>query len=324
MKNRPMLACLMRLSAVFLLAILLAGCSGGSTTSSSATLAPGQVSAPAGLRPPTLHAGDWWNYSSPSGGLSYVVSADSGDDYTMDTDSAGVAFFNAKNDISTLGAIRKSDLAGSQGKERVQFFQWPLTDGKNWTTTWDGAPIAIKAKQAGEGRFTFLATRADGSTYATYAYDNKTHWFTELTFSDAKGNPGFTLTLQASGTAFPGNLVRASLTKLAAGNATGPLGSNGNFEPAKFSRIYVHYNLACSNGAYSVAVGPLAINPVSGPGYAKQGQCSPPASDTSFVDVPAGSSNWGFSLDAAAPDLVYDYSVLGITLQTFAVGKAPA
>ena len=63
----------------------------------------------------------------------------------MDTAAPDRAFQDAREDVSRLGPQRKSDLAGSQGDDRVQFFQWPLVDGKSWSTRWDHQPVTITA-----------------------------------------------------------------------------------------------------------------------------------------------------------------------------------
>src|SRR5437868_1566344 len=96
--------------------LLLSGCAGSGPTSSTTTAAT--APAATGLAVPVLHVGDWWNFTSPTGALSYVVSGESATEYTFDTDSSSLAFFNAQSDVSTLGPIRKADLAGSQGDGR--------------------------------------------------------------------------------------------------------------------------------------------------------------------------------------------------------------
>src|SRR5436853_3597621 len=105
MLARPLLV------ALALVLLALAGCSGkGGTPTSSTPVAAGTSQAAAGLLPPTLKVGDWWNFTAPTGALSYVITADAGDDYTMGTDNPGLAFFDTLSDVSTLGPIRKADL----------------------------------------------------------------------------------------------------------------------------------------------------------------------------------------------------------------------
>ncbi|MFO1534264.1 MAG: hypothetical protein ABR586_01220, partial [Thermoplasmatota archaeon] len=90
-------------AALLLASLALAGCVGREpATTTSAQAATGRAQ-PHGLLPPVLHVGDWWNFTTATGALSYVVSADAGDDYTLDTDDAGLAFYDARTDVSTLG-----------------------------------------------------------------------------------------------------------------------------------------------------------------------------------------------------------------------------
>jgi hypothetical protein len=313
--------------ALCMVALAVSGCSstgGPSTASGSGATSTSLGKALAGLQVPVLKVGDWWNYTATGiGALSYVVSGESGGDYVMDTDNGDLAFFNALFDVSTLGAIRKSDLAGSQndGKDRVEFFRWPMTDGKNWTTKWDNLPLAIKARQVGPERFQMTATRSNGTTYATYTYDNRTRWFTGITFHDEKGDPGFELKLQASGTAFPGTLKRWNIKGTLSGHNSGPVvGANSDFTvPDGSTDVQVSYTTVCGAGAFTIAVGPLGQG-AQGTGYTNQGPCDGPHTAT----VPATPGMWGIAYNCAAQACDQSYQVYVRQLVTFGVGKAPA
>lgn len=253
MLARPLLA------VALVLPLGLAGCAGngGGSTSPTAGAAARGPAAPHALMPPVLKVGDWWNYTAPGGALSYVVSADNGDDYTMDTDNPGLAFFNALSDVSTLGPIRKADLAGSQGSDRVAFLQWPLVDGKNWTTTWDGLPIHITAKVAG-GEARMEGRRANGTLYVAYTYSNRTRWFTDLDFKDPKGESAFELKLQASGAKFPGTIKRWDLAKvvdLKGDLASPPVPASYNV-PVSATDVYVTASVSCTTGLAEVGTSP--------------------------------------------------------------------
>jgi hypothetical protein len=286
----------------------------------------------AGLMPPVLKVGDWWNYTAPGGALSYVVSADAGDDYTLDTDNAGLAFFDALSDVSTLGAIRKSDLAGSQGKDRVQFLQWPLTDGRNWTTSWDGVPIAITAKVTGEAA-QMTAKRANGTLYATYAYSNRTRWFTALDFMDEKGQPTFALKLQASGSAFPGKLLRYTLAT--AVEVTDALPQARTFNvPGTATDVWLSYASSCATGALTVAFGPNPpVQAAPEPGLPDRGftDSDPCPKNVAFQGSVGGPQDprgdgWGLlvaSSGPADPAATLRMTAYFRTLATFEPGKAP-
>lgn len=125
MHNRALLI------AVLLLA-LLAGCLGAEDPAD--TEADGDTdptNATSGIQAPTWSLGDYWTWSSDEQGeVSYVVTGEEESDWIVDTTNEGVAFFHARFPVSTLGEIRKEDLAGSQPATRVQFFDWPLEEGK--------------------------------------------------------------------------------------------------------------------------------------------------------------------------------------------------
>lgn len=319
MVSRPLVAALLLASAA------LAGCAGNVDTAASGTSAQGTTAAARvhALFPPVLKVGDWWNFTAPGGGLSYVVAADAGADYTMDTDNAGLAFFNALSDVSMLGAIRKSDLAGSQGQTRVEFLKWPLTDGKNWTTTWDGIPVRIAAKVDGDAAH-LTAKRQDGTVFATYSYSNRTRWLTEIDFKDEAGDTAFLLKLQASGTGFLGRLVRYELTPVAE-EAPAPqpqVGYNGNFDvPAGATDVYLAFSTACNPGVFVLSMGPLAQDAQS-QGTVQYGVCDGPR--TIVIPVSAGGGPWGIELRCTSPtSCVLTYQLLVRKLVSFEAGKAP-
>ncbi len=247
--------------------LLLAGCSGASTPSgpASSTRPDGSVvAANAGLPAPVWQVGDFWNYTGPFGAFDYVVSADAGDDYTVDTDAGGVAWFNTRSDISTMGAIRKSDLAGSQGQTRVQFFDWPLRDNKTWSMTLDegqgGGTLKVTAKQTGPEAFAMTARRDNGTAYLSYTYDNKTRWFKELDFKDGQGASAFKVTLQRSGKAFAGDLVRwtyDTILKASGDLAQQTPGTSIYGVPATATDVYVDLEVRCASGFAGVGTGPF-------------------------------------------------------------------
>jgi hypothetical protein len=287
----------------------------------------------AGLLPPTLQVGDWWNFTTPGGALSYVVSAEGADDYTMDTDDAGLAFFNALSDVSTLGSIRKADLAGSQGKERVQFFQWPLTDGKNWTTTWDGLRIHIAAKVSAEAA-QLTAKRENGTLFATYSYSNRTRWLTAIDFKDERGESGFAMKLQASGSAFPGTLKRYTLAKVLEVASPAPQAQTFTV-PGGVTDVWLSYAATCTgNGDLTVALGPNPpVETAPQPGLPSRGftdrePCPKAIVFQGPIGGPRGGGDgWGLlvasSDNPAAHDMALQMTAYFRTLTTFQAGKAP-
>lgn len=296
------------MAALVLMLMALSGCSGkggGLTVTGALQGKPlGH-----GLEAPLLHVGDWWNFTTPGGSSTWVITGDTGEDYTMETDSPGLAYFNTQSDISTLGQIRKSDLAGSQGKDRVEYFQWPLVDGKNWSTTWDGAKILIKAKMETPERYSFEARHENGTLYATYTFDNRTHWFGQIDFKGPDGQSGFLQKLQASGSAYQGTLAHWELKKQfeVHSNLASVTSTSQTYDvPVTVTDVYVDVELHCTSGAAGAGTAP---NPFLGSlaGTDPRGAGNPGAQcpiDDSFHGVAGtvkpgpngGPETWGYDV----------------------------
>lgn len=139
---------------------------------------------------PLWNVGDAWSIMSMGNDAteqSYlVVVAADGDSYTLATTSESQAGYDAMFDISFIGKIRARDLAGHQQGEPVQFFDFPLADGKTWTTTWDGFEVTLTAKQTPKG-FDIVGVRADGEPHVTYDYDPALRWWSKLEFPEGYG-----------------------------------------------------------------------------------------------------------------------------------------
>jgi hypothetical protein len=314
--------------------LLLAGCSGDPASEAGPTPSPG--AGPHGahddgthLLLPEWQVGDHWTLSSPQGGVfTHAVSGESGDDWVMDTDNPDTAFFDAQGDISFLGKVRKSDLAGSQGTTRVEFLRFPLQSGMSWSTTWDGAPTMIHVGEVADGEADLMAMRADGTTYAEYTYSDKAGYFSRFAFYDPAGTAiGFEWSLQASGASFGGQLVRWTLDELftASGTipSTGAAQTTFAVEPG-YTDLWVAATIDCTAGALVVAFGP-PDGPAHNRGYSANGQCPLVAHDAYSVSAPPQSEQWGYVM--TAPPTVttgtIDLHLYGRTLSQFAVGQAP-
>jgi hypothetical protein len=320
------------LAALVLVIVFLAGCSGGTPEAADLTGEPtphGAHEAGGHLLLPEWKVGDYWTLQSPQGGtFTHAVSGESASDWTMDTDNPDTAFFDAQGDISFLGQVRKSDLAGSQGATRVEFLRFPLQSGMSWSTTWDGAPTMIHVGEVADGRAELMAMRADGTTYAEYTYSDQARYFSRFAFYDPAGAAiGFEWTLQSSGSSFGGQLVRWSLDELfmVTGSipTTGAAQTTFTVEPG-YTDLWVVGNIDCTAGALVVAFGP-PDGPAQDRGYSAMGQC--PLTDQSAYPLPppAEAEQWGFVL--TAPPTVttgtLDLHLYGRTLTQFAVGQAP-
>lgn len=183
--------------------LLLAGClSPTAPTAEVASVTPTTVGLPplannSTVAVPVWNVGDAWDVSTSNLGASerstFVVVAASNDAYQLATTSASLATFDAVLDVSYVGKIRASDLAGAQGDKTVTFFDFPLTDGKSWSATWDGVPTEIHAVFAsaiatagGQPGFQITATQA-GKPYATYDYVPTLKWWSHIDFAGGYG-----------------------------------------------------------------------------------------------------------------------------------------
>lgn len=320
-----------------LLALLLAGCAGGGEGGDAGGEGDGDGPTGSGVRhgahdasshllAPEWRLGDWWALESPEGGpFTHAVSTDAGDHWLVDTDSPDTAFFDALDDISFLGPVRKSDLAGSQGELRVEFLRFPLQAGANWTTEWDGGPKRIEVLDVQRGQASLRSTREDGTTHAEYAYSDAARYFTRFAFHDANGTPAFTWTLRASGSSYSGDLVRWTLAVLHEVSGPIPQGAAQLFPVAAgFTDVWVQAELVCGAGAVALAAGPVT-GPAEDRGYSAAGPC--PLMDVSgyAVAAPAAEEQWGFlgSSAPAATQGTFDLTVMGRTLHPFRVGEAP-
>lgn len=326
----------MRAAAVLALAcLLLAGCSGGRPSGGagpSSSTSPGTGphtghDAMRHLLAPAWQLGDWWTLESPQGGtFTHAVSKDAGDDWVVDTDNADIAFFDARNDISFLGKVRKSDLAGSQGDKRVEFLRFPLQPGLNWTTTWDGQPTAIHVVDVKDGKATLSAARANGTRYADYTYSDQARYFSRFAFYDAAGaSVAYEWTLRSSGPAFSGTLVRWTLTPLYGVSGPIPTDEQASFtvQPG-FGDLWIQGDLECGAGAVVLAVGP-PTGPGEMRGYSENGAC-PLADHSAYaIAAPAAAEQWGAFLSSAPTTAgTFDLQVIGRVQLQFKAGEAPA
>ncbi|HEX2066777.1 MAG TPA: hypothetical protein VHI93_08195 [Candidatus Thermoplasmatota archaeon] len=316
-------------AAALVLTLLAAGCAAPPPPAPAVGPAPA-----AGLPPPVWQVGDWWNFTGPFGAFHYVVAGESGEDWILDTDARDLAFYNARFDVSTLGAVRKADLAGSQGAQRVAFFDWPLQDGKSWTMTLDegqgGGALQVTARRVSDDLFAMTARRPDGTAYVSYTYDNRTRFFGEVDFKDAQGESAFKVTQQRHGAQFPGDLVRWSLEDLVQRGGDLPTAETGFFSvEATATDVHAEVRLACSTGHATVAVG-VAAGPNAGRGYGLPGVTCP--AQVEFAGpvgaAPTAGDQWGFVVESTgapgvAPAGTYSLLVQQRTLHTFKAGQAP-
>lgn len=172
------------------------------------------------LAAPAWSAGDAWEARGvPAGGpaepFRLVVASAGGSGYVTAADSETIALYDALFDVSYVGDVGK-DLSGSQQGSPVRFYDWPLEDGKTWTTTWDGFDVALVAtRQVSGGGFDVVGT-VDGAPYVSYDYDPELRWFSHLDFE------GYSVFLDKRVENFTGQFVSASATTLLTLAPAGP------------------------------------------------------------------------------------------------------
>lgn len=168
---------------------------------------------PSAIEVPTWSVGDHWIYRTlgpdgQAGSVTIVVTAEEGGDYVVDTNERTTAYFHATDEISYLGKVRKADLAGSQGSDRVQYFEFPLEVGKTWTTPWDGERVSVEVKHVEAGEAHMEATLG-GTLFADYRYADG--FLGSIQFHDENGTPTYLMELDGQGSDFTGTVYRYAL-----------------------------------------------------------------------------------------------------------------
>lgn len=224
--------------AFLVLLLALAGCVGSGPSATTSTLDSGKLADEAtGIEvaqdvpldaaevpAPLWSVGDAWTGMSKNGEqtrpITLVVTMAEGDFYTVETTDPKTAGWDAMFDVSYVGRIRARDLAGSQQDQPVQFYDFPLADGKSWTTIWDGLEVALTATKSARG-FDIVGT-VDGAEYVRLDYVHDLRWFSKLEFAE-----GYGITLERVESGWTGEIVAASAKIVYEGHPAAPVGSPG-------------------------------------------------------------------------------------------------
>lgn len=250
------------------LVVLLAGCADGGNQTTGGTDpmqgGHGAHDAATHILAPNATLGDSWTWSSPQveGDYTSVLAADQGSDWLMATNHPAIAWFDVRTDIASLGQVRKSDFAGSQGSTRVEFFKFPLTKHLNWTTTWDGERKTIHVLDVKDGLANLEARRDDDTLYAAYTYKASHGYFGQIKYYDDNGtNVQFESTVTNSGKGYTGDLLRWTYT--VAFEFDGPVAQTNFGEtfnvPLTATDVYVDFVLTCTAGTFSGGVAPMPV-----------------------------------------------------------------
>jgi hypothetical protein len=185
-----------------LAALVAAGClgsdaPGAAETASRDGIEPAVIVDPAEIAPdaatsaaaPLWLPGDAWaitTHGDTEEQAVLVVTVASGESYNLATTSESMAAWDAMLDVSYVGRIRASDLAGFQRDQPVKYFDFPLEEGKSWTTTWDGLEITLTATKGARG-FDIVGTTAEGAEYVTYDFVPDLKWWSHIEFVEGYG-----------------------------------------------------------------------------------------------------------------------------------------
>lgn len=273
-----------------------------------------------GLPLPTWAVGDAWTYRFNGEDATYVVTSDAGSDWIVETDSAERSFADLRHDISRLGPQRKSDLAGSQGDDRVEFFRWPLRAGMSWGTRWDGQGVTITTQAAGD-LVALEAHDANGTLVYRYSYDPAVGWFRELHHLNPDGSELVGLVLTAAAHNWTGNVVRWSLESVHEAQGSGGVNVAGPFQVAAGTTdIWASYEFTCTGTAgWSVLVQPANQGLAAQQGAFEGGPCSHVESAGVIQEAPQD-GEWAFAISAGGETADFDYAILLRTRQDVPVG----
>lgn len=201
--------------AALLVSGMLAGCAGEEETDDERVQQ--QIEEGDTVLLPEWDVEQYWTYDlsangSTIGKSSFVVTSADGGDYILETNDKNVAYYDARFDITFLGEVRKSDLAGSQNGDRVEMFQWPLGADMTWTTTWDGLSLNMESMSMGPKQFHVMGHDDQGRMAVEYHYNGEVEWFEYMIFYDVEtGDEGFRLDLDGSGVDFDGTIYRYTI-----------------------------------------------------------------------------------------------------------------
>ncbi len=274
---------------------------------------------------PVWTVGDYWTYDTSFGTTwSLVVTADSGSAYTVDTDSASLAFHHDVHDeIGYLGDVRKSNLAGSEAGRDVLYMDFPLENEKQWAMTMDGINHAMQAHMLDEGRYHVVGT-VDGITAFEFEYDAAVRWWTWAQWNDDEGQLAFRIDLRDAGSSWAGELVRIEGILASEGEFAGlENGNQADIDATTASDdadAYLVYSVECTTGSYAFGIGTLqsaATESVANTdmsedqGFTDAGRNCPYTQSFSEVigDNPNNGDRWGMFHESQSDDISLSYQL---------------
>ena len=277
-----------------------------------------------GLDAPTWEVGHTWFIMFPEGDAPCVVTVVdvSVDNYTQAMgcpEGDVLARDDAVFDLPHLGQITTA-LAGVSGEGSVDFFSWPLTDGKSWETEWFGTSLTITATfdediegPRGDEPGYRLEAVADGERAFDYNYLPSIGWWSELDFdADFSGLAdievvGFDPTFEGIAWSSKGSAVYHFSGSLP------PIGTQPFAIPDGTS--VVAFRAAASGGDFLASI--VVQDPQQARGFQQASgvyrQYVP--AEAAFIEYLDGvSGQWAFSVEGAGVvELLYEFIAIELT-----------
>lgn len=305
------------LVALLVGSVTLAGCSGDAASDETDVTEDDGLAANEAVTVPKWSVGDWWTYKDSAGRtFTLVVTEDAGTDYILDTDQVTLAFYHDQAEpISYLGPFSKSGLQGEEDGQRVNFFDFPLQDGDEWSLNLDGTSFRAEAHDIGDGSFHIPVYEGEVLRHQ-WVYDNATRFFEWMSFGDANGTESFRIDLQDSGTAWTGDAIRVHAEPFFNVDLTGPTADTGLFtdwSPSADSGVWLALDFNCEQGELTFAIGAVESIPNSNDivvvtenedGGTWASPCPFSLEQPIFANIGVQPANgqWGYIYDLASPD----------------------
>lgn len=317
-------------ATLLLLAVTLSGCSDDGGGDGPAPLTDEGDEA-AALTVPTWGVGDYWEwrFTAPdgsTGGWTSVVTDDAGSDFIIDVDGKDTAFFHALDPISTVGAQRKSDLAGSQAAGAVEFWKWPLEDGRTWSMRLDGIDYDMTAHVQDDGTVHVMGMEGD-LPGVQYAFDPANKWFSFIQYYQ-NGTETFRAEVAEHGSNWTGDVYRYTLKDMDSRSYEGAIADVDTFTMEEgVTDLYLTASISCSEpGNVVLGFGPAenAGSVVTGddaPGYSADLQCPAEVADNGVIAEAPFEGTWGIVYEATSQDAATELVAIYRTLETIPVGQ---
>lgn len=191
--------------------------------------------------------GQWWTYDTNVwGNVTLAVFEDHDDYWHLETDNPELAWNHVDDPISFLGMVNKENLAGSQEQE-VRYFDFPLVEGKNWTTHWTGYDLLIEVKWINETAIHLHGYHPDGWHRLSYDYDPRVGWFTDMVVYGEDHEAIYEVYYVDHGDGFNGSIAKWDFDRKGVISESNQVGNNIlSFNVAEGAgELYVDYSWEC-------------------------------------------------------------------------------